>query len=174
MSRTEAEIAGLMADAVEFSLHHVEAGGLPFIGVLVGDDGYVSDFGVNEVARTGDPTAHAEIVAMRTAMHDLGRSDLEGSWLLATGEPCGLCYSFALDHRADRIYVAVDGDAVTGQGFDYGGSYAAFGIDRAQLAGIIHRIPVARGLAPFERYLDLRHRGISTRPPSSTHPKGTS
>ena len=49
MSWTDAELAGLMEDAVEFSIRHVEAGGLPFVGVLIGDDGYVSAPGVNLV-----------------------------------------------------------------------------------------------------------------------------
>lgn len=173
MSWTEAELAGLMQDAVDFSVQHVEDGGLPFVGVLIGDDGYVSSPGVNVVQETGDPTAHAEIVAMRAVMRDRPCSDLSGTWLLATGEPCGLCYRFALDHRVERVYVAVDSDLVAEQGFDYRGSYPAFGIDRSALTGVAHRLLVPRALEPFERFLHLRRRHIPTVLPLSTDMKGT-
>lgn len=174
MSWTRAELVALMEDAVEFSIRHVESGGLPFVGVLIDENRYVSRHGINEVHRTGDPTAHAEIVAMRSAMSDRGLSNLRGTWLLATGEPCGLCYRFAIDHRVERLYVAVDSDTVAEQGFDYRGSYPAFHIDRSQLTSIVHRLPVARRLEPFERFLHLRRNRAHppTLPP--TDPKGPS
>ncbi|GGM28114.1 tRNA-specific adenosine deaminase [Micromonospora sonchi] len=155
MSWTRAELVALMADAVEFSIRHVESGGLPFVGVVIDENGYVSRHGVNEVHRTEDPTAHAEIMAMRSAMRDRDLNDLRGTTLLATGEPCGLCYRYAIDHRVERIYVAVDSDTVAEHGFDYRGSYPAFHIDRPQLTSIVHRLPVARQLEPFERFLHL-------------------
>lgn len=162
-----------MVEAVDFSFEHVKAGGLPFVGVLVAGDGYVSESGVNEVALTGDSEAHAEIVAMRAAMRHRGRADLAGTWLLATGEPCGMCCRFALDHHVERFYVAVDSDTVADHGFDYRASYAAFGVDRSQLTEVTHRLAVPRGLEPFEQYLALRHDGRrATRFPPS-NPKGT-
>jgi tRNA(Arg) A34 adenosine deaminase TadA len=158
-----------MEEAVEFGVRHVESGGLPFVGVILGKDGYISSPGVNLVHETGDPSAHAEIVAMRTAMRDQGFIDLSGTWLLATGEPCGLCYRFALDNRVGRIYVALDSDIVSDQGFDYRSSYAAAGIDRARLADIVHRLPVERGLEPFQRFRSLRA-GSATEPPNQATP----
>lgn len=173
VSWTDAELAGLMQDAVDVSVRHVEAGGMPFVGVLIHDDGYVSSPGVNLVHETGDSTAHAEIVAMRAAMRDRIRSNLPGSWLLATGEPCGLCYRFALDHQVERVYVAVDSDTVAEQGFDYRGSYPAFGIDRSGLTGVVHRLPVPGALEPFERFLHLRRNGPLRRPSTCQNKKGT-
>jgi tRNA(Arg) A34 adenosine deaminase TadA len=170
--RTHAELLALLEEAVEFGVRHVEFGGLPFVGVILGKDGYISSPGVNLVHETGDPSAHAEIVAMRTAMRDQGCDDLSGTWLLATGEPCGLCYRFALDNGVGRIYVAVDSDIVAGQGFDYRGSYAAYGIDRARLAGTVHRLPVKRGLEPFQRFLSLRAGGTTEPPNQATPTKG--
>lgn len=153
---TGPDLVALMEKAVEFSLRHVESGGLPFVGVLLNQDGYVSRYGVNEVERTGDPTAHAEIVAMRSATRDRQTHDLRGTWLLATGEPCGLCYRFALDHHVERVYVAVASETVAEHGFDYRGSYPAFQIDHSHLTGVVHQLPVARGLEPFERFTDLK------------------
>ncbi|WP_198659161.1 nucleoside deaminase [Nocardiopsis sp. FIRDI 009] len=172
MNRTTAGLAGLMAEAVEFGVRHVASGGLPFVGVLTDGDGYVSDFGVNEVRRTGDATAHAEIVAMRRAMHDRRARDVRGLRLLATGEPCGLCYRFAIDHRIARIHVAVDADTAAAHGFDYRHSYPAFGVDRARLAGLVSPLPVARGLEPFERF-HRPHHSAPTPPAPPEHTKGT-
>jgi guanine deaminase len=162
-------LAALMADAVDFCVRHVNWGGLPFVGVVIDDRGYVSEYGVNQVQQSGDPSAHAEIVAMRAALHQLSRTDLRGMYLLATGEPCGLCYRFALDHSIDRIYVAVDVTTVAAMGFDYRTSYRAFDVDRAQLSELVVPLPVADGLKPFERYLSNSQsgRGVATPPPES-------
>lgn len=170
MNLTHQDIAVLMEEAVEFCLDHVEAGGLPFVGVLLGPEGYVSAPGVNLVHESGDPSAHAEIVAMRTALTDTGRSDLTGTWLLATGEPCGLCYRFALDHGVSRIYVAVDSDTVAAQGFDYRASYPAYGIDSTLLAEKVRQLPAARGLEPFQRFTRLRQDGVIMTPSSPATP----
>jgi tRNA(Arg) A34 adenosine deaminase TadA len=165
MSWTDAALASLMADALQFGIRHVDGGGLPFVGVLVGEDGYVAEPGVNLVRETGDPTAHAEIVAMRAALRDRDGGDLTGTWLLATGEPCGLCYRFALDHRVGRIYVAVDSDTVAAHGFDYRGSYPAFRIDRSALPIPVYRLPVAGALEPFRRFHLLGRDGAGTPSP---------
>lgn len=65
-------------------MRHVETGGLPFVGLLVDDVGWGSDPGVNLVQETGDPTAHAEVVAIRQAVRARGVPALEGATLLAT------------------------------------------------------------------------------------------
>ncbi|MGI5268069.1 DsbA family protein [Nonomuraea sp. CA-218870] len=78
-------------DHAEACIAHVAARGLPFVGVLVDATGkMISEVGVNRATETGDPTAHAEVVAMRDAMTTHGLDTLTGTVLLATGEPCGL------------------------------------------------------------------------------------
>ena len=119
-----------MRTAVDFSTRHVDGGGLPFVGAVADNSGILSRLGVNEVHETGDPSAHAEIVAMRDALSSHGRETLTGTILLATGEPCGLCYRFAIDHGIDTIYTAVDRDAVAAFGFDYRASYRTMRIKR--------------------------------------------
>lgn len=149
----ELDLAGLMREAVQAAVCEVEAGGLPFVGLVVDPGGYRSGFGVNEVARTGDPMAHAEIVAMRQALTDRGAPDLAGTHLLATGEPCGLCYRFAARQRISSIWVAVDSATVAGYGFDYRSGYAAFGTAPIPDADAARLLPVDGGTAPFTRYL---------------------
>ncbi|WP_245953564.1 nucleoside deaminase [Arthrobacter silvisoli] len=142
----------VMDEAVRKCLAHVQAGGLPFVGVVVDGAEVISGFGVNRVRETRDHTAHAEVVAMRDAMASRGRTELSGATLLATGEPCGLCYRFALDHGIESIHVAVDRDEAAAWGFDYRASYPAFGISDTRRAEVYHHLPTEHGLEPFARY----------------------
>jgi tRNA(Arg) A34 adenosine deaminase TadA len=173
MSHTMIELQAVMEDAVDECITHVDRGGLPFVGVLVNNTGVISGFGVNRVRETGDPTAHAEIVAMRDAMATQGLENLAGTSLLATGEPCGLCYRFAIDHQVETIFVAVDRDAVADWGFDYRTSYQALGISDDQRAGLIHHLPVERGVEPFARYLQANTNSEHTHVRSHNQLKGT-
>lgn len=141
----------LMKSAVRASLLHVEGGGLPFVGIVaIGH--YVTDPGTNAVRRTGDPTAHAEVVAIRQAVADLGRDDLEGAVLVASGEPCGLCCRVAAEHGIRTVRHAVGQDVAAQHGFDYRDSYrSASGTTVASEV-----LEVTDALAPFIRYAELR------------------
>ncbi|MBQ0868809.1 nucleoside deaminase [Streptomyces sp. RK75] len=153
-----------MAHAVETSVRQVESGGLPFVGLLVTDDGWVSDPGVNLVHETGDPTAHAEIVALRKAVRARGRAALQQATLLATGEPCALCYRAAAAHGIAAVRFAVDRDTAAAWGFDYRAGYDADATDRLPLAVAARHLAVERGLDPFIRYLDLHRHGFTSHP----------
>lgn len=148
-------LVSTMERAVETCVRHVEAGGLPFVGVLVDGAEIVSEFGVNRVMETRDPTAHAEIVAMRDYLRKTGKTDLAGTTLLATGEPCGLCYRFALDHAVDAIFIAMDRDAVATWGFDYRASYVQLGIDEGLRESVLNYLAVENSDKPFIRYRDI-------------------
>lgn len=159
MTTDTTSLQTLMADAVDVSIRHVESGGIPFVGQLVADDGWVSDFGVNLVRETGDPTAHAEIVAIRKAVQTRGRSGLEGVTLLATGEPCALCYRVAASHGIAVVCFAVDRDTAAEWGFDYRAGYETGPLP---LAMTVQHLAVERGLAPFSRYRDLHRSDFGT------------
>ncbi|KJJ95308.1 CMP deaminase [Burkholderiaceae bacterium 26] len=85
-----------MREAVELARGNVNAGGLPFGAVLV-RDGKIAARAVNEVHTTNDPTAHAEMQAIRQASHTLATPDLRGAVMYASGHPCPMC--FAAMHR---------------------------------------------------------------------------
>lgn len=173
MSTDKESLISVMAQAVDASITHVDAGGLPFVGVLVGTDGEVaSEFGVNEVATSGDPMAHAEVVALRDAMARHSIDTLSGYTLLATGEPCGLCYRYAMELGIDTFYVAVDRDDVARYGFDYRESYAAFGITDTIRDRLYRPLAVTRGTEPFTRYLHRHSSGHTTVRPGTVL-KGT-
>ena len=145
----------IMVEAVHQCIQHVDSGGLPFVGVVVQSGVAVSNFGFNRVYETGDASAHAEVVAMRDAMSRLKCSNLSGTVLLATGEPCGLCYRFAQNCGVDAIYVAVDREEAASWGFDYRSSYALFGITDDMRAQVYRALPVPDRYEPFVRYLEI-------------------
>ncbi len=73
--------------------------------------------------------------------------------LLATGEPCGLCYRFAITHGIEAIHVAVDRDDVARFSFDYRASYPALGISDQIRDAFFRPLPTERGTEPFLRFL---------------------
>ena len=82
-----------LQQAIDLALANVrEAGGRPF-GALVVRDGEVIATGVNEIGATGDPTAHAELSAIRQAAQVLGSPRLDGCVVYANGQPCPMCLS---------------------------------------------------------------------------------
>lgn len=86
-----------------------ESGDVPVGAVVVGPDGAVLARGHNERERTGDPTAHAEIIVLRAAAARLGTWRLGGCTLVVTLEPCTMCAGAAVQARVERIvYGAVD------------------------------------------------------------------
>ncbi|MGI4827315.1 MAG: tRNA adenosine(34) deaminase TadA [Janthinobacterium lividum] len=85
------------------------AGEVPVGAVIVSADGQIVGRGNNQVLRTSDPTAHAEIVALRAAGHALGNYRLLGCTLVCTLEPCAMCAGAILHARLSRlVYAARD------------------------------------------------------------------
>jgi tRNA(adenine34) deaminase len=82
-----------------------EAGEVP-IGAVVVHDGAIIATGQNRVLRDVDPTAHAEIVAMRAAATVLGNYRLSGCTLFVTLEPCAMCAGAMIHARLDRLVFA--------------------------------------------------------------------
>ena len=82
-----------LQQAIDLALANVrDAGGRPF-GAVVVKDGEVIATGVNEIGVTGDPTAHAELSAIRQAAAALGSPRLDGCIVYASGQPCPMCLS---------------------------------------------------------------------------------
>ena len=103
--------------AIRLAEDNVAAGGGPFGAVLVTPDG--QEFvGTNRVTATPDPTAHAEVEALRAAARALGTADLAGSTLHASCEPCPMCLSAALWARVDRLVHAASQQDAAEAGFD--------------------------------------------------------
>ncbi|MFJ2242045.1 tRNA adenosine(34) deaminase TadA [Streptomyces sp. NPDC087862] len=79
------------------------AGDVPVGAVVLGPDGTLLATGHNEREATGDPTAHAEVLALRRAATALGRWRLTGCTLVVTLEPCTMCAGALVQSRVDRV-----------------------------------------------------------------------
>lgn len=101
-----------MRRAIELSRSHMEAGeGGPF-GAVVVKEGRIVGEGWNRVTSTFDPTAHAEVVAIREASAKLGTHTLKGCEIYTSCEPCPMCLAAIYWARLDRVWYANNqGDA---------------------------------------------------------------
>ena len=106
-----------MHEAIELALRGVRAGdGGPF-GAVVVRDGEVVGRGWNRVVGGIDPTAHAEVEAIRDAARRLGRFHLDGCALYTTCEPCPMCLGAAYWAHIGHIYYAMSGEDAAAIGF---------------------------------------------------------
>jgi guanine deaminase len=115
-----------MARAIQLSIDNVNSGGGPFGAVIVKNGSMVAE-GVNRVTATIDPTAHAEVVAIRNACAKLGAFELNGCEIYTSCEPCPMCLGAIYWARLARIYFGnLAGDA-SKIGFDDSFIYHEFG-----------------------------------------------
>ncbi|MDD9944520.1 MAG: nucleoside deaminase [Myxococcales bacterium] len=141
-----------LSEAIVEAIRGVESGaGGPFGAVIV-RAGDVIGRGHNRVLVSADPTAHAEIVAIRDACARLGHHSLAGAVLYASCEPCPMCWGASAWARIDRIYYAATRDEAAAVGFDDARLHAQLekpGSERAMpLVHLQH--PDARG--PFDAW----------------------
>ena len=95
-----------MREAIRLSIENVQSGnGGPF-GTVIVKNGNIIASGVNKVTQSNDPTAHAEIVAIRSACETLGTFQLVGCEIYCSCEPCPMCLGAIYWARPDRIYFA--------------------------------------------------------------------
>jgi tRNA(Arg) A34 adenosine deaminase TadA len=94
-----------MRKAIELSVNNIDNNGGPFGAVIV-KNGEIIAKGVNRVTTNNDPTAHAEVNAIREATAKLGTIDLKGCVIYSSCEPCPMCLGAIYWARLDKIYYA--------------------------------------------------------------------
>ena len=141
-----------LSRAVELAVDNVASGGGPFGAMVVRGTEALST-GVNRVTRDNDPTAHAEVVAIREACRSIGDFSLEGCVLFTSCEPCPLCLSSALWARVDRVVYAADRDDAARGGFDDREFYELFGKEREEWPTKIDELRLLSAVAPFEAWM---------------------
>jgi len=103
-----------MRMAIKLSIENIDNGGGPFGAVIVKDNKVIAASG-NSVTNDNDPTAHAEVNAIRKAAKVLGSFDLNGCEIYASCEPCPMCLGAIYWARIDKLYFAntkKDADAI--------------------------------------------------------------
>ncbi len=114
-----------MADDTQFMRRAIELAregmdsncGGPF-GAVVVKDGRVVGEGSNQVTSTNDPTAHAEVVAIREACRNLNSFQLEGCLIFSSCEPCPMCLGAIYWARPEKIFIGCDRVDAADAGFD--------------------------------------------------------
>jgi guanine deaminase len=110
--------ADFMRRTIALGLENVRSGtGGPFAALIVKDGAVISE-GANCVTTTNDPTAHAEVVAIREACRKLGNFQLSGCDLYTTCEPCPMCLGAIYWARPARVYYACLAADAAAAGFD--------------------------------------------------------
>jgi tRNA(Arg) A34 adenosine deaminase TadA len=108
----------IMQQAIRLSLEGIQSGrGGPF-GAIVVKDGVVVGRGSNAVTSTNDPTAHAEVVAIRDACKNLGSFQLDGCDLYTSCEPCPMCLSAIYWARIEHVCYSNTRNDAKNIGFD--------------------------------------------------------
>ncbi|WP_020185575.1 nucleoside deaminase [Methylopila sp. 73B] len=144
----------LLARAVELSRTHSEAGeGGPFGAVVATPDGRVVAEGWNQVLSHGDPTAHAEVVAIRRAAEALGTHVLTGHVMYASCEPCPMCLAAVAWARMDRIVFANSRHDAARIGFDDAKIYEEIGRPLDQRWIACERVEMPEAEAVFNEWL---------------------
>ncbi|MFE4451922.1 tRNA adenosine(34) deaminase TadA [Streptomyces sp. NPDC056796] len=92
-----------MRQALDEAAQAASAGDVPVGAVVLGPDGSLIAAGHNEREATGDPTAHAEVLALRRAAAALGSWRLTGCTLVVTLEPCTMCAGALVQSRIGRV-----------------------------------------------------------------------
>lgn len=143
--------------AIQLATDNVANGGGPFGAVIVRDGELLAE-GQNRVTATLDPTAHAEVVAIRAACQAVGDFSLAGATLYTSCEPCPLCLSAALWARVDRVVFAADRDDAARGGFDDREFYELFSRDRSTWDVAIDSVRPENASAPFDAWLAQENR----------------
>ena len=143
----------LIQQAIHVAVENVRRGGGPF-GALVVKDGIVIATGANQVTRLNDPTAHAEVVAIREACRVLGDFQLSGCDLYASCEPCPMCLGAIYWARPARVFFAATHEDATAAGFDDSFIYRQIEIPHSERSIPMIRVVLENSTQPFEEWVN--------------------
>ncbi|WP_246776608.1 nucleoside deaminase [Microvirga sp. VF16] len=143
-----------LARAIELSREHMDRGaGGPF-GALIVREGKVLAEGWNQVTSSNDPTAHAEVTAIRRACEAVGDFSLEGATLYTSCEPCPMCLASAYWARVSRIVFANTRQDAADIGFDDSLIYDEIPKPHAERILPMDHLPSLEARAVFDAWAD--------------------
>jgi guanine deaminase len=152
VSISPSDDARWIARTIELATENVAHAGGPF-GAIIVRDGVILGEGQNRVTANLDPTAHAEVMAIRAACQSVGDFALTGATLYTSCEPCPLCLAASLWARVDRVVFAADRDDAARGGFDDREFYELFARDRSTWDVAIDAVRPDNATQPFDAWL---------------------
>lgn len=141
----------LISQVIDLAVENVRRGGGPYAALVV-KDGVVIATGANQVMHDNDPTAHAEIVAIREACRVLGEFQLSGCDFYASCEPCPMCLGALYWARPARVFFAATHDDASAAGFDDAFIYRQMALPPGERSIPMVRVVDAGALRPFEEW----------------------
>lgn len=142
-----------MRRAIELAVENVKSGGGPFGAVIV-RDGEIVATGVNRVTPNNDPTAHAEVSAIRAACTKLGTFDLSGCVIYTSCEPCPMCLGAIYWAHLDKIYYGANQHDAAAIDFDDSFIYRELELPVEKRHNPVENILHDEALAPFNLWRD--------------------
>ncbi len=143
----------LLQRSVQLACLNVEAGGGPFGAVIADGEGRIVAEGRNSVTRCNDPTAHAEINAIRQACRTRGDFRLDGLLLYSSCEPCPMCMAAAWWARLDGVVFASTRQQAAAAGFDDDRIWQAIETGTTSSAMPIRQVALPLAGEEFDRWL---------------------
>ena len=140
-----------MLRAIELSMLSLKEDGGPFGCVIVKNNEIISE-GFNEVTNKNDPTAHAEIVAIRNACNKLNTFNLKGTQMFTSCEPCPMCLSAIYWSHIDKIYYGNNRKDAAKIGFDDSYIYDELSIDLNKRKIPLEQINEKEAIKAFEEW----------------------
>ncbi|MBN2805722.1 MAG: nucleoside deaminase [Prolixibacteraceae bacterium] len=144
----------LMTRALQLAAENVARKGGPF-GAIIVKDGKIVGEGVNQVPVINDPTAHAEVQAIRDACKNLNTFRLEGCEIYTSCEPCPMCFSSIYWAHIDKVYYAANHEDADRAGFDDGFIYKELRVEMHERKIPFEALQHDLKLLPFEKWNDL-------------------
>jgi len=149
---------GFMRQAIQLATENVTSGrGGPFGAVIV-KDGVVIATGANKVTASNDPTAHAEITAIRAACAALGSFTLAGCELYTSCEPCPMCLAATYWARCEKIYYGCVAADAAKAGFDDAFLYEQMKVPMAERSLPIENLLPGEAWAAFQAWIESTNR----------------
>ncbi len=135
----------------DLALENVARGGGPFAAIIVQNGAFFAS-GTNQVTRLNDPTAHAEINAIRAACSALGDFNLSGYTIYSSCEPCPMCLSAIYWAHLDAVYYGASHKDAADAGFDDSYIYHELQAKSAHRHLEQHQIAIGNEKTPFDAW----------------------
>jgi guanine deaminase len=145
-------VNSFLKQAIELAVENVRRDGGPFAALVV-KDGIVIATGTNQVTRTNDPTAHAEVMAIREACRVLGEFQLTGCDFYTSCEPCPMCLGALYWARPARVFFAATHDDAAAAGFDDSFIYRQIEVAPAERTIPMVHVKVGDATRPFDEWV---------------------
>jgi len=141
-----------LSKAIDLANENVLSGGGPFGAVII-KDGEILAEGVNQVTLLKDPTAHAEVQAIRKACEKLGTFDLSGCEIYTSCEPCPMCFSAIYWSHIGKVYYSATHHDAEEAGFDDALIYREVRLKPLERSIPFIKIDHLQKIAPFDAWI---------------------